>query len=338
MGELLSQSEIETLFPTTKTPRAPRLAAMLSVEQEPAEATSWEPFDVREPKPLSRDAVELLQAVHVGLCQNLARRFQTLLNAPVKFHPVSLIQAHFGNSASGASSDDLIFQIVGPSQSSPWLISWPSALARPLITRLLGGTSAASDHTRAEVSSEIDARLLNRLCTAVCEEIWWMTEPNSLDRPLDVRIVTRSEQTDSEFAETSYLCASFEITCDRDCGIMHCWLPGRQLIATAHCELSDKAGGLKSGTLAEPARLATVELAVDLARFKLRVSEITGLAIGDVLMSDVTRDDGATLRLANRPIFQVGLGTHHDRMAVCLLSSPKPTATSVSTEEIPKNR
>lgn len=337
MGELLSHSEIETLLSAVEAV-PPRAATVTHPELRPDEPSNWESHDFREPEPLSRQAIELLQALHAGLCQQLARRFHSLLHSIVDVRPVGLNQMRFDECASESASPDLICQIESPTQSTPWLICWQPALAHSLINRLLGGAVLRPSDSPPAAPSEIEVRLLNRLCCAVLDELARFAEPGQLGQLREITVVSSPFRKRPELAGTSYLCVSFEVVCDDDRGVMHCWLPKTHLAQRQgmECETPFRTSG--PGLLAAPTRQAKIELLADLAQLKLRVSEIADLAIGDVLMTDIAQLDGATLRLADRALYQVAIGTLTGKKAVRLAKPLLPSAASVSIPESPNKR
>ena len=337
MGELLSHSEIETLLSAVE--HVPPRAEMVPLaEPRSDEPSNWESHDFREPEPLPREVIELLQALHAGLCQQLARRFHSLLHSPVEVRPVGLNQMRFDECASDSTSPYLICQIESPTQPTPWLISWQPALAQSLINRLLGGAMLSPSDSPTEVPSEIEVRLLNRVCSAVLDELGRFAGPRPLGDPHELTVVPHPLHIRPELAGTPYLCASFEIVFDSDRGLMHCWLPRTHFAQTQQTEPDPQIRTSGPGRLSVQTQQAKIELAADLAHLKLRVSEIADLAIGDVLMTDITQLDGATLRLADRVLYQVAIGTLTGKKAVRLAKPLLPSATSVSIHESPKRK
>ena len=337
MGELLSHSEIETLLSAVESP-PPRAEMVSHAELRPAEPLNWESHDFREPEPLPREAIQLLQALHAGLCQQLARRFNALLHSTVEIRPVGLNQMRLDECASDSTSPDLICQIESPTQSTPWLISWQPTLARSLINRLLGGAMFRPSDSPTEVHSEIEIRLLNRFCSTVLDELGRFAGPSQLGHPHAMTVVPGPLRIRSELAGTPYLCASFEVVCDGDRGLMHCWLPRTHFAQTRPTEQEPQLKSSEPGLLAAQTQQAKIELAADLANLKLRVSEIADLAIGDVLMTDIAQLDGATLRLADQVLYQVAIGTLTGKKAVRLAKPLLPSAASVSFDESPKRK
>ncbi len=123
MGELLSHSEIETLLSAVED--VPPRAEMVSLaEPRSDEPSNWESHDFREPESLPPEAIELLQALHAGLCRQLAHRFNSLLHSTVEIRPVGLNQMRFDECASDSTSPYLICQFASPTQPTPLLISW----------------------------------------------------------------------------------------------------------------------------------------------------------------------------------------------------------------------
>ena len=337
MGELLSHSEIETLLSAVRH-EPPRAETVSRAEPRSDEPSNWESHDFRKPEPLPRELIELLQALQAGLCQQLARRFHSLLQSTVEIRPVGLNQMRFDECASDSTSPYLICQFACPTQPTPWLISWQPALAQSLINRLLGGALVRPSDSPAEVPSEIEVRLLNRVCSAVVDELERFAGPSSPRQPHGLTAVPSPLRIRPDLAGTPYLCASFEIVCDGDRGLMHCWLPRTHFGLTRPTEPDPHLKTSGPGLLAAQTQQARIELAADLANLKLRVSEIADLEIGDVLMTDIAQLDGATLRLADRALYQVAIGTLTGKKAVRLAKPLLPSAASVSIGESPKRK
>ena len=212
-------------------------------------------------------------------------------------------------------------------------ISAPSPSSPPSLNRVLALTN-----TPAEVPSEIEVRLLNRVCSAVLDELGRFAGPRPLGDPRELTVVPRPLRIRPELAGTPYLCASFEVICDGDRGLMHCWLPQTQFGHTWPAEPAPHLRTSGPGLLAAQTQQAKIELAADLAHLKLRVSEISDLAIGDVLMTDITQLEGATLRLADRVLYQVAIGTLTGKKAVRLAKPLLPSAASVLIDESPNRK
>ena len=154
----------------------------------------------------------------------------------------------------------------------------------------------------------------------------------------EMTVVPRPLRIRSELAGTPYLCASFEIAFDGDRGLMHCWLPRTHFAQSRQTEQDSQIRASESDLLSAQTQQAKLKLAADLAHLKLRVSEIADLAIGDVLMTDISQLDGATLRLADRVLYQVAIGTLTGKKAVRLVKPLLESATSVSINESPKRK
>jgi flagellar motor switch protein FliM len=280
----------------------------------------------------------LLQAIHAGLCQQVARRFHSLLHATVEVRPVGLNQKRFDECASESAAPDLICQMESPTQSAPRLISWQPALAHSLINHLLGGAAVRPSDSPAKTPSELEVRLLSRLGCAVLDEISQLAEPSRLNEHHELTVVHSPLRMQPEILGSPYLCVSFEVAFNGDCGLMHCWLPKANLAQSPSFLSKLPFRTSEPGRLAAPTQQAKIELLADLAHLKLRVSEISELAIGDVLLTDSAHLDGATLRLADRTLYQVAIGTLTGKKAVRLAKLLPPIGPSVSINESPKKR
>ena len=341
MGELLSHSELELLL-SAREPTPTRAQELPQFEGPLGDASSWKLHDFRELEPLAGEVIELVQCLQSGLCQQLERRFGSLFRTNIKVRPVGLDQMEFGELVSGPPHL-IICRISSPSQPNPWLISWQPALANSLIERLLGGESHQSTNEPTEAPTEIEVHLLTRLCNAVLGEFDQSTSLNRLGHPRSMAIVADLMLVQSELAGIPFLCVSFEIVCDHDRGLMYCWLPVNSVVQNRQTkQFGDHRGqspqlDLPTGALLEtPVRRASIELIAELANLRLRVSEVAGLVIGDVLLTDLTQLNGATLRLANRTLYRVAIGALTGRKAVRLSKLLADHAVSDSTNELPQ--
>ena len=86
-----------------------------------------------------------------------------------------------------------------------------------------------------------------------------------------------------------------------------------------------------------PVPQTRLELIAELATLKLRTSELAGLAVGDVLFTDVGQLNVATLRLANQNLYQAAVGTLAGKKAVRLLKRPNKNPDSASTGDLPQS-
>ena len=322
MSGLLSHSECEALLLTAKS--APSRSRETLHPNLTLEASAgWMPLNFIEPAPLSSTAVELLVAIQAGLCQQLEKLFQLSLGTAICFRPVGLGTVRFDTSDVNDSS--LACQFSNPAEPLPWRVSWQPELAHTLIALLLGGNRTEPIGSINGPLSEIENRLLIRLCKTFLDAF---DNTNSIAR-LNHPWVTTTERdpriVPPDIASASFLRASFEVSCNGHNGLVDCWLPSSSVIERRplktpmpKAELLTPPPPALADCLEQLYRSPKIAIAAELDRIKLRATQVAELAVGDILMTDVSQFDDVSLRLDGRKLFGCTAGALDGKKSVRL--------------------
>ncbi len=322
MGESLSHSECDMLLPAVE-PRSigvPECRDPISMSETDVD---WKPHDFRKLIPLPAEAMAFLRTLQEGLCQRLESRFHSLLGKTVCFRPVGLETVRFEECNTQELS--LTCQFTRSSSSSPWGISWEQDLVVSLIDSLLGGESDTAFRSIDEPPSEIERLLLGRLSRTFLSTFDKTGSFTSLGQPHPTAWDFDPNAVSLELAGATYIHASFEMTCNSRRGLVHCWLPSTCVSefdsATSASWARNSSVGSRAteeGHTDDLARSTKIEIAADLAHLKLRAAEVSGLSVGDVLMTDVAQFDDAMLRLGRRRFSRGAVGTLDGKKAIRL--------------------
>ena len=330
MSGLLSHSECEALLLTAKsTPLCMQETLRPNLAQEAS--AGWMPLNFIEPTPLSSTAVELLVAIQTGLCQQLEKLFRLSLGAAIRFRPVGLSSVRFGTS--DVSDLSLACQFSNPAEPLPWRVSWQPELAHTLIALLLGSDRTEPIGPTNKPLSEIENRLLIRLCKTFLEAFDNTNSIASLNQPWVTTTERDPRIVPPELGVASFLRVSFEVSCNCHNGLVECWLPSASVTGCRPLKIKTPIPNaeLQTGSTTIPANCPEqhrcspkVTIAAELDRIKLRAIQISELSIGDILMTDVSQFDDASLRLGGRKLFRCAIGALDGKKTIRLSTFAQP--------------
>jgi flagellar motor switch protein FliM len=318
MGELLSQSECDAiLLPVTGRSKPRSLDSDEVAPSVDYPNSEWKRISFLDPEPVSELVVDLLMAVHAQLCVGLEARFRSLIGTEVRFAPVSLITERFDAFNSGEAG--LLFFEFGRSlESFPCRIAWRPAVAMRFIELLLGGSAGATLPSCLSLTA-IERRLLLKLCEAVldvcCESSLW----NNLDRSV-LKPDTSGSQSLRGISNVTCFCIGIDVTLLGQQGELLCWLPVDSFTSTESCQFNTGSSELLLSAGRNGVGSAKLVMKAELASFHVHASDLVSLAVGDVLMTDVSRFDEVCLNVGNRRLFHGGVGTLDGRKSVRLSS------------------
>ncbi len=325
MSGLLSHSECEALLSAAKSTSLCSRETLPPILKHEASA-DWTPLNFFEPAPLPAKAVELLVAIQTGLCQRLEKRFQSLLGAAIRFRPVGLEVVRFD--AYGVDSLSRTCQFFSPAEPLPWRVSWEPEMANTLIGLLLGGDRAKPSRSTSEPLSEIENLLLIRLCKTFLEVFDNTASIASLTHPRTPTIEYGPTIIPPELAAASFLRVHFEVSCNDRSGLVECWLPSASVTEGRFREVSVPESEPLTGPTPNPASCVEllahspkIAIAAELARIKLKTIQVSELTIGDILMTDVSQFDDASLSLGGRRLFRCAIGALDGKKSVRLSTS-----------------
>ena len=322
MSESLSHSECDALLPAnqTETISVPESRDPISVSEAEAD---WKPHTFHEPMPLPTEAMAFLRTLQEGLCQRLERRFHSLLGKTVYFRSVGLEAVRFEKS--NTQELTLTCQLSRSSSSAPWRVSWERELAAYVIESILGSEGGSAFRSIDEPPSEIESLLFGKLCRTFLSAFDNTKSVASLDQSQSAAWKFDPTVVCLELAGTAYIHASFQMTCESRRGLVHCWLPSASASEFDSATSASWAGtsSVESRAFNEShtrdlARSTKIEIAADLAHLKLRAAEVSGLSVGDVLMTDLNQFDDVLLRLGQREFSRGAIGTLDGNKAIRL--------------------
>jgi len=146
MGEILSQAEVEAILSAIQ----PSRPAERPVGGPGAELPQWQPHDFRQSEPLRGTALQVVQALHDGICNRWQLRLKTVLQADLSIRPLGACQSTATEFFTTNRSPVILCTISHADSIAESLLVWSSDLAKNFIGRMLGG---------ADIQPVDDARL-----------------------------------------------------------------------------------------------------------------------------------------------------------------------------------
>ena len=330
MGEILSHAEVEAILSAVE-PSPHRISVSQSAQVPRHDDSAWEAYDFRRPEPCRDDLLHVLGLVHAGLCKQLKTRLSSLLQSSIQVHPVGVCSTTPREFLDGAETPVLICRVSDARQRPHSLLVWELPLAHSLISQLLGGHSGETRNTPYRSATEIELRLLARPNTAFLEELSQVLRIDESSGLSFTSTHTCVDELPQEFTNLPVVWISFEIACSDSRGLLHCGLPrhfvtteGRALALPSSSDSGFRPKSITTGPLSQAASGVEVVVSANLARLRLRATDMAALQVGDILMTDATRTGTATLELAGQALFQADIGTTDGKQAVRLAAPVRP--------------
>jgi flagellar motor switch protein FliM len=326
MGEILSHAEVEAILSGGNSSLSPTPGEVVTEVSHPDSASSvrdstWERHDFGRPEAARDEVLSILPLLHSEFCHLLGTCLTSLVQAPVRVHPVGACSSTPRDFLRNHDSPAILCHVNDAEQQPHSLIVWQSRLARSLMNQMLGGHSGDGLVVEHRDLTEIESRLLSRLNGSFIEllrQCLRREESGGLSiRSLHCSLAGLSQ----ELTNLAVVWVSFEVQFADSRGLVHGGLL-RKLIRNARgvrtVDSRSAPGPQNVDTVSEVGSAVEVLVSAQLAKIRLRTGELAELQVGDVLMTDIPHSGTATLDLADQPLFQAEMGTADGRRAVRL--------------------
>jgi flagellar motor switch protein FliM len=273
-----------------------------------------------------------LQALHEGLPRAFGGALSTILRNPVEVRLAGVDQLSYGKFIHGLQDPSHFSVLKAEPLGDRLMLDVELAILYPIIDRLLGGR--ADDPPPRRAPSDIELPLAGRIVRVFLtnlREVWQGVLPLRFEvlqvgsHPRLLRVLPSDE--------TAVL-LSFAIVIGNQQGMMRLCLPCRAIRRIAD-RLADR-GRMESPVATDHEEGSTdcgasdgpgAEVAVTLATTSITASELSGLRIGDIIVTETTPDSPAVVLIDGTPRFRGKPGASQGRKAVAL-SLPPPDAAS----------
>lgn len=326
MSDILDQSDIDALLNAVSTGEVAEAAdepMLFSRFRKDHEHVEIKDYDFKRPERISKDQMRALQTLHDTFARNFGASLSGLLRTIVEVRIAFTEQMTYSEFIAGlpnptsfnlVRSDDLEGQLC--LEISPLIIY-------PIIDRLLGGSNQdlfIPQRPMTLIESRLIKAILERGMGALGDawesvrkvqfrlgEMESNPQIMQIVPPNEVVVVLGFEIKMSNRAGTMSLCIPFNVIepMVEDLSAQNWFLAGKL-----------RSDGRWSGKIAERLSTARLEVSAVLARTTITLSELRGLEVGDLIVTEKLADRPATLAVEGIPKYLAALGQHRGRRAV----------------------
>ena len=286
--------------------------------------------DVPQSDTLTAGELRLLQTLHEGLSRAFGTSLSTVLRNPVEVSLAGVDQLAYGKFVHGLEDPSYFNVLKAEPLGDRLMLDVELAILYPILDRLLGGHGDDPPPRRSPTDIELPlAGRIVRLFLKDLHEAW--RDVLSLrfevlqvgSHPRLLRVLPSDE---------TVVLVSFALTIGTRQGMMRLCLPCRairqiadKLTARGRMEPSAAVASGEGSTDDADDCSPGAEVAVTLASTSITASELAGLCVGDVIVTETAADSPAVVSIDSQPRFHGKPGASQGRKAV-VLSPPDPDA------------
>ncbi len=349
MADLLDQSEIDALLSAVDSGAMQPAAAAAPAATAQTAPRGGDPFasvaggfggglpvlehslyDFKRPERVSKDQMRALEALHEGFGRNFGASLSGYLRTIVEVSVAHLEQLTYSEFIHSLPNPTCFNLLKAEQLDGQICLEISPLIIYPIIDRLLGGSNADLFIPQRPLT-QIEQRLVERItdrATTHLSEAWHALTPVTFtiqdfeSNPQLVQIVPPNE---------TVVVVGFELKLGNRAGTMSLCIPYNviepvmtKLTANTWFTYQRKSVGDDLGKrLRKKIGTAPVQVRAVLAETTLRVSELLGLQVGDIITTDKPTDGEATIEVEGRNKFHGQLGKWRGTRAIRITRATK---------------
>lgn len=311
--ELLSAEEMSALMPP------PPSADAAAGSKRPIV-----PYNFRRPDRLSKEEIRSLYLLHDLFAHALSSSLPLFMRAVSEVNLISVDQQSYGDYQKGLADPTCIFTVSAKSLHGVFAVEFGSSIAFPVIDRMLGGEGLGISSPRA--ATELELKVLEGFLASINESYCeaWATHVD-----LETEIIgreTRPQLLNIIPPNGIVVTIVYQVQIGDAKGLMSICLPVEMLEPVIKkATMSAYSSGIPTSPEATNAllrKVSTVNFAVtsDLEKVAASVSDLMGLAVGDVLRTSHSVDRPINIAIADLTKFAGRLGSHEGKLVVQIVA------------------
>jgi flagellar motor switch protein FliM len=279
--------------------------------------------DVPQSDALTAGELRLLQTLHEGLPAAFGAALSTVLRNSVEVSLAGVDQLAYGKFVHGLEDPSYFNVLKAEPLGDRLMLDVELTILYPILDRLLGGHGDDPPPRRPPTDIELPlAGRIVRLFLKDLHEAWQGVLPVQFDvlqvgsHPRLLRVLPSDE---------TVVLVSFALTIGNRQGMMRLCLPCRairqiadKLTARGRMQPSSAAASGEGSTEDADDCSPGAEVAVTLASTSITASELAGLCVGDVIVTETAADSPAVVSIDGQPRFCGKPGASQGRKAVVL--------------------
>lgn len=311
--ELLTTEEISALLPETPPDEA-------SIEREKRRRVI--PYNFRRPDRLSKEHVRALYLLHDQFANSLTSSLPLFLRTVCEVTLISVEQQSYSDYLKGLSDPTTISVFSARSLRGVFAIELSSAVAFPIIDRMLGGDG--KEMTEARPATELELKVLEGFLNVIVSNYKDVWKPHA---ELETEITgreTRPQMLQIVPPNEVVATVSYQIQIGDSKGSMSICLPVALLEPIAEgfgrsaYEANDTVAPAITASLLDAIADVRFPVSCDLEGFSIAVSDLNSLTVGDVLRINHPVDKSLNVCVANSPKFMGRLASIEGKLIVQL--------------------
>ena len=314
MGDILSQDEIDALLSATEADDGGDKAGGGDAGgglDETAAQRIVTSYDFKHPARVNKDQLRTLENLHDNFARLLSSTFSGAMRAVVDVDTAFVDQTTYAEFIMSLSNPSCSYQFtLGPTNGQA-IIDFAMPVVFAFVDRIFGG-KGSSQGVDARQLSQIEMGVIAKIVKRVVEDLEATWEPILRVEISDIELETNPEFMQITAASEIVALLAFEVNATNACGLVSLCYPfytlepilprlGQQGYVR-RSRRSQEETIRRSRAALGPVR---VPLSVELGRTRLRLAEVDGLKVGDVVCCDRSTTDPFTLRAGGRPKFYV---------------------------------
>ncbi|HET6426299.1 MAG TPA: flagellar motor switch protein FliM [Planctomycetaceae bacterium] len=324
MGDVLSQSEVESLLAALDPGLQPQHTVTNTRRDDFRSQISV--YDFKRPERVSKEQMRAFQALHEGFSREFGAGLSGMLRAIIEVKLISVDQLTYSEFVFSLENPTCFNLLASEGLEGHIILDLNPSIIFPIIDRLLGGGKEAANDFPGRPLTEIELQLVSRitgLAIVGLENAW----ANIAKLGLRVQQVESNPQLVQIVPPNEVIVLiSFEVSMGEVRGIMNLCIPFNAIEPLAG-KLSSDSWSAYTKKAADPRQVlnletsvqsAAVEVVVNLARGKLTAGELSGLAVGDVIMTETEHQDGAEVLVEGTPLFRALPGVLKGHKAITM--------------------
>jgi len=331
MADVLSQSEVESLLAaldpgTTSTPDASPVPSFSNDARQDniSFAGQISVYDFKRPERVSKEQMRAFQALHEVFSREFGATLSGILRSIVEVKLISVDQLTYSEFVFSLENPTCFNLLESDNLNGHIILDLNPTIIFPIVDRLLGGGKDSRQGFPNRPLTEIELRLVSRITTsalAALDNAW----ANICELNLRVSQVESNPQLVQIVPPNEVIVlVSFEITMGENRGIMNLCIPFNT-IEPLSGKLSSDTWSSYARTAADPRQKlnlqagissARVSMSVQLSETGIKISELVGLGVGDVIVTDNDQNMGMIVMVEGRPMFTGSPGLFKGHKAV----------------------
>ncbi len=324
MADVLSQTEVESLLAALDTGGKSTPTDFHDTRLTDEISSPVSVYDFKRPERVSKEQMRAFEAMHEGFSREFGAGLSGMLRSIVEVKLVSVDQLTYSEFVYSLGTPTCFNLLESHGLDGHLILDLNPSILFPVVDRLLGGGKHTNTDLPNRAMTEIELRLVSRitsLAITALKNAW----SNLCDLELRVVQVESNPQLVQIVPPNEVVVLIvFEITMGEVRGFMNLCIPYNTIEPVTSQVSSDAWSAYTKRAVDERQVVnletgisqASVEMVVNMAQTVLRACDVVNLTVGDVIQTEVDKDQGIQVCIEGRPMFAAKPGVLKGHKAI----------------------